>query len=47
MQERVELRDIGFENVDSVLNLAPCQNQKRFVEQVSKTMHLRFSRSVI
>ena len=43
MQEQVELRDIIFENVDSILNLAPEQNQQRFVEPVSKIIALAYA----
>ena len=43
MQEQIELRDIVFENVDSVLNLAPGQDQQQFVGPVSKTIAMAFA----
>lgn len=43
MKNHVELRDIVFENVDSVLSLAPEENQQQFVEPVSKTIAMAFA----
>ena len=38
MNEKIELKDIAFENVDSVLSIAPNENQQRFCEPVSRTI---------
>jgi diamine N-acetyltransferase len=42
-EEKIELRDILFENVDSILKLAPDQSQQRFVGEVSKTIAIAFA----
>ena len=43
MQEQIELRDIMFDNVYSILNLAPDPSQQRFVGEVSKTIAVAFA----
>jgi len=45
MQEHIKLRDILFENVGSILDLAPSQNQHQFVGEVSKTIAMAFAGS--
>ena len=43
MQEHVELRDILFENVDAILNLAPDPSQQQYVEPVSNTIAMAYA----
>ena len=43
MFDKVELRDIIFENVDIILSLTPEENQRRFVEPVAKTIALAYA----
>lgn len=42
-KEKIELKDIMFDNVDSILNLAPSENQQRFVGPVSKAIAMAFA----
>ena len=43
MQEQIELKDIMFDNVYSILNLAPDPNQQQFVGEISKTIAVAFA----
>ena len=43
MQEQIELKDIMFDNVYSILNLAPGESQERFVGTVPKAIAIAFA----
>ena len=43
MQGQIELRNIMFDNLDSMLNLAPKQAQQPFIEPISKMISIAYA----